>query len=53
MIARGWLVEVSVAIVNGAGFVKSIEDGFPGIVWVFYEAIVWVGDGDFVWNAGG
>ena len=53
VIAGGRFVEISVAVVNGAGFVEGVKDGLPGMVWIFYEAIIWVSDGDFVWNTGG
>ena len=53
MVAGGRLVEVSVAVVNGAGFVEGVENGFPRVIGVFHETVIWVGDGDFVWDAGG
>ena len=53
VVAWGWFCEVFITIINSASFVEGIEDGIPGIVWIFYEAVIWVSDGDFVWNTGG
>ena len=53
VVAWGRLVEVSVAVANGAGFVEGIENGCPRMVWVFDETVVGISNGDFVWNTGG
>ena len=53
MVAGGRLVEVGIAVANGASFIESVEDGFPRMIGVFYKAVVWISNGDFVWDAGG